>query len=101
MGRPPAVGVPDAFAALAEPHRRYLLEQLAAGGERTAGELAGSLPVSQAAVSQHLRLLLTTGLVAVRAEGRHRYYRVRPEGFAAFRDWLGELERFWTERLDS
>jgi DNA-binding transcriptional ArsR family regulator len=91
---------PDAFSALADPTRRHLLEQLT-GGERTASELAGGLTISQAAVSQHLKLLRETGLVAARRDGRHRYYRLRSEGFAEFREWLAALERFWTARVGS
>ena len=97
-GRPAAQPEPDAFAALADPTRRLLLERLAAG-ECTVTELTEGLSVSQAAVSQHLRLLRGTGLVEVRQDGRFRRYRLRPEGFAAFRDWLTAIERFWTERV--
>lgn len=100
MGRPTQHGTPDPFGALADPTRRHLLEQLS-GGERSAGELAAGLTISQAAVSQHLKLLRDTGLVAVRQDGRHRYYRLRPEGFAEFREWLAALERFWTARVSS
>lgn len=97
VGRP-AGGSVDAFAALADPTRRLLLERLAAG-ERTVTELAEGLAISQAAVSQHLRLLRDTGLVEVRHDGRYRRYRLDPRGFAAFRSWLAGLERFWTERV--
>src|SRR4051794_21205620 len=101
VGRPALGGTPpDAFSALADPTRRHLLEQLT-GGERTASELAGELTISQAAVSQHLKLLRDSGLVAARRDGRHRYYRLRPEGFAEFREWLAALERFWTARVGS
>jgi DNA-binding transcriptional ArsR family regulator len=93
-------GAPDAFAALADPTRRLLLERLAAG-ERTVTELSDGLDMSQAAVSQHLRLLRATGLVDVRPDGRHRRYQLRPDGFGALRDWLTTLERFWNERLDA
>jgi len=55
--------------------------------------------MSQAAVSQHLRLLRDSGLVEVRTAGRHRVYRLRREGFADLRDWLAALDRFWTARM--
>jgi DNA-binding transcriptional ArsR family regulator len=90
----------DPFAALADPTRRLLLERLA-GGEKSAGELAEGLALSSAAVSQHLRTLRDTGLVSVRADGRHRRYRLRPEAFAGLRDWLDGLDRFWKERADA
>jgi DNA-binding transcriptional ArsR family regulator len=97
-GGRPAGGRPDTFAALADPTRRLLLERLA-GGERDVTALAEGLEISQAAVSQHLRLLRDTGLVDVRADGRHRVYRLRQEGFADLREWLAGLDRFWTARV--
>lgn len=88
----------DRFAALADATRRHLLEQLAAQ-DRTVTELMAGLDVSQAAVSQHLRVLREAGLVAARREGRHRFYELRPAGLTDLRDWLDELERFWRSRL--
>jgi DNA-binding transcriptional ArsR family regulator len=88
---------PDAFAALADSTRRLLLERLSLR-ECTVTELTEGLPISQAAISQHLRLLRDSGLVAVRPEGRHRHYSLRPDGLTELRSWLEELERFWTER---
>jgi DNA-binding transcriptional ArsR family regulator len=99
-GRPPSSGPADPFAALADPTRRLLLERLAAG-EKTAGELAAGLAVSQAAISQHLRTLRDSGLVSVRVDGRHRHYRLRHEAFAGLREWLDGLDRFWKERVDA
>jgi DNA-binding transcriptional ArsR family regulator len=55
--------------------------------------------MSQAAVSQHLRVLREAGLVTARKEGRRRYYQLRPAGLTELRDWLDELERFWQARL--
>ena len=89
---------PDRFAALADPTRRHLLERLAAGN-RAVSELTSDLDMSQAAVSQHLRVLRKAGLVTARKEGRYRYYQLRPAGLTELRDWLDELERFWQERL--
>jgi DNA-binding transcriptional ArsR family regulator len=97
-GRPQADGQPDLFAALADSTRRYLLEQLATG-ERTVSELVDGLPQSQAAVSQHLRVLREAGLVEVRQEGRFRRYRLRPQGLTELRHWLEALDRFWRERV--
>jgi len=88
----------DRFAALADATRRHLLERLAAG-ERTVSELVDRLDISQAAVSQHLKVLREAGLVAVNQDGRYHRYALRPEGLAELRDWLEELERFWRARL--
>jgi DNA-binding transcriptional ArsR family regulator len=85
----------DPWAALADPTRRRVLA-LVAERPRSVVEIAGELPVSRPAVSQHLKVLSEAQLVAVRQDGRRRIYRARPEGLAPLRD---ELERFWTEAL--
>lgn len=61
----------DPFAAIADRHRRLLLEELRRG-ERTVSDLAAGLPISRPAVSQHLRTLLDCGLVTVRRDGTRR-----------------------------
>ncbi len=88
----------DRFAALADSTRRHLLERLATA-DRSVSELMTGLDISQAAVSQHLRVLREAGLVTARKEGRHRYYQLRPAALTELRDWLDELERFWQARL--
>ncbi len=101
-GRPrkPAYGpaAADRFGALADPTRRHLLEQLASR-DLAVRELTAGVDISQAAVSQHLRVLREAGLVSCRRDGRHSYYRLRPAALAELRDWLDELDRFWRERL--
>jgi DNA-binding transcriptional ArsR family regulator len=88
----------DRFAALADATRRHLLERLA-GSDLAVSELMTGLEISQAAVSQHLRVLREAGLVTARQEGRNVYYQLRPAGLTELRVWLDELERFWQERL--
>jgi len=88
----------DRFAALADATRRHLLERLA-GSDLVVSELMNGLTISQAAVSQHLRVLREAGLVTARQEGRNVYYQLRPAGLTELRDWLDELDRFWHERL--
>ena len=61
------------------------------------GELAEGLPISRAAVSQHLKVLKVAGLVTDRAVGNRRVYRLNPAGIAALRD---QLETFWNRALD-
>jgi DNA-binding transcriptional ArsR family regulator len=94
----PGAAPADRFAALADGTRRHLLEQLATA-DRAVSELVAGLDISQAAVSQHLRILREAGLVTARKEGRHRYYQLRPAALTELRDWLDELERFWQARL--
>jgi DNA-binding transcriptional ArsR family regulator len=60
------------------------------------GELAQELPVSRPAVSQHLKVLKTAGLVVDRQAGKRRIYQVEASGLAGLRD---ELDRFWTKTL--
>lgn len=81
----------DAFMAIADPHRRHLLEELRRG-PKTVNELAAGLPVSRPAVSQHLKVLLNAGLVNARPEGTRRVYAVSNAGFLKLNIWL---DQFW------
>ncbi|MGN6548839.1 MAG: ArsR/SmtB family transcription factor [Pararhizobium sp.] len=81
----------DPFAAISDPNRRFLLEELRRG-PRTVNELARQLPISRPAVSQHLKALLDSGLVAVTAEGTRRIYAIRNNGFDRLNLWL---DQFW------
>jgi DNA-binding transcriptional ArsR family regulator len=80
----------DPFGALGDPNRRAIVELLRAG-DRSVGELAEELPISRPAVSRHLRLLKEAGLVADRAEGTRRLYRLDDEGIAAVREYLEDV----------
>ncbi len=84
-----------AFAALAEPMRVAIVERLA---ERpmAVGELAGHLPVSRPAVSQHLKVLKEARLVRDHAAGTRRISAIDPAGLGAIRVWL---DRFWDKAL--
>jgi DNA-binding transcriptional ArsR family regulator len=83
--------------ALADPTRRAIAEHLR-GGPLAVGELAGRLPVSRPAVSQHLRVLERAGLVTATRAGTRRLYRLDPRGLEAVRAWL---ERFWEDALSA
>jgi DNA-binding transcriptional ArsR family regulator len=83
--------------ALGDPTRRRIFELLQ-GGPRAVGELAGELPVSRPAVSQHLRVLKDAGLVTERRDGTRRIYRVDPNGLGEVRDYF---DRFWEIALAS
>jgi DNA-binding transcriptional ArsR family regulator len=85
----------DALSALADPTRRAIFERLVER-PKPVGELAEGLPVSRPAVSQHLRVLKSAGLVAERPEGTRRVYRVDPEGVVALRAYF---EGFWDRAL--
>ena len=87
--------------ALSDPTRRRVVEVLRRGPRR-AGDLATAAGTSAPAMSRHLRVLRTTGLVeaeGVDADARLRLYRLRPEPFAALRAWLDQVQAFWDEQL--
>lgn len=86
-----------AFAALADPTRREIFERLSRQ-PLAVGEIAGPLPVSRPAVSQHLKVLLQAGLVTVRSQGTRRVYQVDVRGVATLRDYL---DRFWDRALEA
>jgi DNA-binding transcriptional ArsR family regulator len=87
------------YGALAEPHRRQILDLLR-DGERPAGDLVGELALSQPGVSKHLKVLREAGLVTVRADGKRRLYALRAEPLAEVDAWLARYRAFWSERLD-
>lgn len=89
----------DAFNAVAEASRRELLDALGTG-EATVGELADRLRMSQPQVSKHLAVLRAVGLVLVRVEGRHHWYRVNGPALKPIHDWVRTFERTWNTRLD-
>ena len=78
----------DIFDVLADGTRRELLARLRRGGEVSVTELVTELGISQPTVSKHLKVLRDHGLVTVREEGQHRFYRLDPAPLAALEDWL-------------
>jgi DNA-binding transcriptional ArsR family regulator len=85
----------NAWTALGDPTRREIFQRLA-DRPRAVGDLAGELPVSRPAVSQHLKVLKQAGLVVDRPAGNRRIYRLEPDGVGALR---AELDRFWSKAL--
>jgi DNA-binding transcriptional ArsR family regulator len=84
-----------AFAALADPTRRRVLERLS-DRAMAVGEIAAGMPVSRPAVSQHLKVLKEAGLVSDRQDGARRIYAIDPNGLGAMRAWL---DQFWESAL--
>ena len=89
----------DAFAALADPTRRNIVEALAAG-ERSFGDLADRFEMSRPAVSQHLKVLREAGFVSVRAEAQRRIYRLDDDALGEIDRWLDRVRQYWNPRLD-
>jgi DNA-binding transcriptional ArsR family regulator len=79
---------------------RQAIIELLRDGERPVGELVERLPLSQPAVSKHLRVLKDAGIVEVRVDAQRRLYRIRPEPFAELDAWLAGYRRLWDEHLD-
>jgi DNA-binding transcriptional ArsR family regulator len=89
----------DVFNAIAEAHRREILDALITG-EKAVGAIVDDLSMSQPQVSKHLRVLSEVGLVKSRAEGRHRLYRLEPGHLQPMHAWLAKFERVMNDRLD-
>jgi DNA-binding transcriptional ArsR family regulator len=89
-----------AFAALADPTRRAILERLARHGA-TVSELAEPFDMSLPAVSRHLRVLERAGLLERRIEGRVHHIGIVPGPLQTVEQWLGEHRSFWEQRLDA
>ena len=89
----------DVFNAVAETHRRAILDALI-DGEKAVGAIADDLSLSQPQVSKHLRVLSEVGLVRRRAEGRRRLYSLEPARLRPFQEWLAKYEQAMNARLD-
>ena len=89
----------DAFNAVAEPSRRDILNYLALQ-ERAVGDIVTSLGMEQPSVSKHLGVLRRVGLVRVRRNGRHMFYRTNAEAIRPLHDWTKTFERLWQHQLN-
>ena len=85
--------------ALADPTRRAVYERVAGSGEISVADLTRGSGVTQGAISQHLKTLKLAGLVAERPEGRHVFYRARPQGLEPLADWMSHYGAFWRDRF--
>ena len=97
MARSPTTS--DVFNAIAEAHRREILDLLI-DGEKAVGAIVNDLSMSQPQVSKHLRVLSEVGLVRCRADGRLRLYRLELARLRPLQEWLAKYEQAWNERLD-
>lgn len=88
-----------AFAALADPTRRAILERLASG-EAGVVELAEASTLTQPAITKHLKVLERAGLIGRARNGQRRPARLRLEGLLPVDDWLRRAHAEWSERLD-
>jgi len=84
----------DSFNAVAEPRRREILNYLALQ-ERAVGDIAVGLKMEQPSVSKHLRVLRNVGLVRVRRNGRHVFYRTNAEAIRPLHEWTKTFAALW------
>ena len=89
----------DVFNAVADVHRREILDALITG-EKPVGAIVSDLSMSQSQVSKHLRVLSEVGLVSCRADGRRRLYRLEPAHLQPVHAWLAKYERALNDRLE-
>ncbi|MDT4977636.1 MAG: hypothetical protein QOG98_3394 [Pseudonocardiales bacterium] len=89
----------DTFASLADPTRRAILTRLARG-EATVNELAEPFPVSQQAISKHLKVLVHAGLITRSRAAQQRPARLRAAPLGEVTDWLETYRQQWEDRLD-
>ena len=89
-----------AYAALADPTRRRLLEVLREGDARIT-DLAAPLPMTFAGVSRHVAVLESAGLVFRQIHGREHWFSLRPDGLAMAEQWIHEQTVFWSRRAEA
>jgi DNA-binding transcriptional ArsR family regulator len=89
-----------AYAALADPTRRWLLQTLRDGDARIT-DLAAPLPMTFAGVSRHVGVLESAGLVRREVRGREHWLSLQPDGLGPARQWIDEQAEFWATRADA
>lgn len=88
------------FKALADPHRRHLLDLLAAKEGQNLNELCAHMPMSRIGVMKHLRILEDAGLITTRKVGRERLHYLNAAPLHDLVDWASQYRRHWEERMD-
>lgn len=92
--------LPDTFAALGDPTRFAIVERLLQDGELPAGTLHNVADLSAPAMSRHLKVLRTAGILHQRIDKQRRLYSVAPEAMHAINDWTMSYRQFWNKSLD-
>jgi DNA-binding transcriptional ArsR family regulator len=89
----------DVFGALSDPVRRRIVERLARS-ELTPGALGAEFPISQPAISRHLKVLERSGLVKRTVIGREHYLRLAPRRLQTAAGWIERQRAFWNAAFD-
>ncbi len=90
----------DAFQALAEPHRRKVVEMLAHRGRLSASEICDAFDVTPQAVSQHLRVLREANVIQMEKQAQRRLYSFNPRAVHQIQEWVADMAKLWSRRLD-
>jgi DNA-binding transcriptional ArsR family regulator len=90
----------DVFNAIAEPRRRQIVDLLAKRGALAVGTLVAAMGLPQPAVSKHLGVLRTVGVVSVTKDGRLRLYQLEAGELKHVHDWVKGFEHLWSHKLD-
>ncbi len=94
------MSVESAFAIIAEPNRRAIL-QLLLSSQQSVGQLERRLHIPQPAVSKHLRVLREAGFVESTVDAQRRLYRLKAEPLQQLDAWLAPFRRFWSAHMDA
>ena len=92
--------VEHVFKALADHHRRHILDMLSQTGGQTLTELSAHLPMSRFGAMKHLRVLEEAGLVKTHKVGRKKLHYLNPVPMQDVADWVEKYRRFWDESMD-
>jgi DNA-binding transcriptional ArsR family regulator len=88
----------DVFSALAEPHRRSILEMLASEGQLSASAIAHKFRLSAPAISQHLKILREAGLLRMEKHAQQRLYQVNPQAMHELEHWARRMAEQYERR---
>ncbi len=89
----------EAFAAIADPTRRQIIETLAQQGQMSASDIAARFDISKSGVSQHLKILKDSGLVEMEARAQFRLYRLKPEALEQMAAWIIRTRWLWSQTV--
>lgn len=92
--------LPAIFSALSDPTRFAIVERLIADGELSAGQIGDQIPISAPAVSRHLSVLHSAGILQRRVNRQQRLYSVRPDAIRQVAEWTFDHRLFWDQALD-
>jgi DNA-binding transcriptional ArsR family regulator len=97
---PSAPNLDHVFAALADPTRRAIVERLLAEGEKTVGDVAKPFHISAPAITRHLQVLESAGLIEKRIDRQFRLVRARPDALRPVGSWFERQQRHWSDAFD-